>query len=146
QWADDARTVLDAVRSERAVLLGTGDGGPITILFAVSHPHRTRGLILANTAASFNLADDSAESVRLWDSRVRDQAGIEEFAAQAWGTPTLAEFAFPDEARDPAFLRWALLSLRLSYNRRDASALFAAQSRVDVRSALGSVRVPTLVL
>ena len=59
QWADDARAVLDAVGSERAVLLGLSDGGPIAILFAASHPHRTRGLILVNTAASFSAAATS---------------------------------------------------------------------------------------
>jgi class 3 adenylate cyclase len=146
QWADDARTVLDAVGSERAVLFGAGDGGPTTILFAASHPHRTRGLILANTTAAFNLADDSPEAIKLWDPRVRDQAGIQEFAAQSWGTAALAELAFPDAARDPSFVRWALRSMRLAYNRRDVSALLAWSSQVDVRNALASVRVPTLVL
>ena len=31
QWADDTRAVLDAVGSERAVLLGLADGGPVAI-------------------------------------------------------------------------------------------------------------------
>jgi class 3 adenylate cyclase len=142
QWADDARAVLDAVGSERAVLFGLSDGGPIAILFAASHPHRTRGLILANTAASFA----AAETAAFFNPRLRDQTAIQEFVAQAWGTPAMAEFAFPDAARDPAFLRWALRSLRLAYSPRDASTLFAAQTQMDVRSTLASVRVPTLVL
>jgi class 3 adenylate cyclase len=142
QWADDARAVLDAVGSERAVLFGLSDGGPIAILFAASHPHRTRGLILANTAASFA----PAETAAFFNPRLRDQTAIQEFVAQAWGTPAMAEFAFPDAARDPAFLRWALRSLRLAYSPRDASTLFAAETQMDVRNTLASVRVPTLVL
>ena len=145
QWADDARAVLDAVGSERAVLLGLSDGGPIAILFAASHPHRTRGLILVNTAASFSAAGDSPE-LAAWDPRTRDQAAAQEFIAQAWGTPAMAELAFPDAARDPAFLRWALRSLRLAYSPRDASTMFGEQTQMDVRNALASVRVPTLVL
>ena len=58
----DAWAVLDAVGSERAVLLGLSDGGPIAILFAASHPHRTRGMILVNTAASFSAPGDFPET------------------------------------------------------------------------------------
>ena len=58
----------------------------------------------------------------------------------------MAEIAFPDAARDPAFLRWALRSLRLAYSPRDASTVFGEQTQMDVRNALASVRVPTLVL
>jgi class 3 adenylate cyclase len=131
QWADDARAVLDAAGSERAVLHGLADGGPIAILFAASHPARTRGLILANTAALV---------------AVQDATATQEFVVQAWGTPALAEFAFPDAARDPAFVRWSLRSIRLSCTPRDATTLLALETQMDVRSALGSVRVPTLVL
>jgi class 3 adenylate cyclase len=145
QWADDARAVLDAVGSERAVLVGLSDGGPIAILFAASHPHRTQGLILVNAAASFAAMADNPIAAS-WDPRRRDRTAIQEFVAQAWGTPAMAEYAFPDAARDPAFLRWALRSLRLAYSPRDASTLFGQQTQMDVRNALPSVRVPTLVL
>ena len=58
RWADDARAVLDAVDSARAVIFGSTDSGPTAILFAASHPSRTRGLILGNTAARFAAAPD----------------------------------------------------------------------------------------
>jgi len=141
QWADDARAVLDAAGSERAVLFGMSDGGPIALLFAAAHPHRTRALILVNTAASFLPAD--SPPLQPWQS---DQTAIREFLAQAWGTPAMVELAFPDAARDPAFVDWSSRSMRLAYSPRDASELFAEQTQIDVRSALGSVRVPTLVL
>jgi pimeloyl-ACP methyl ester carboxylesterase len=64
QWADDARAVLDAAGSERAVLCGLGDGGPIAVLFAASQPHRTRGLEAAG-------ADDDGVG-----SRVQDGHGL----------------------------------------------------------------------
>jgi class 3 adenylate cyclase len=142
-WTDDARAVLDAAESERAVLLGMADGGSIAILFAASHPHRTRGLILVNTTASFG----PDEPVGEWrDSRLRDAAAMKEFVLGAWGTPAMAEFAFPDPARYPDFIRWALISNRVSYSPRDASELFAEQAQLDVRNQLAAVRVPTLVL
>ena len=137
-WADDARAVLDAVGSERAVLFGAADGGPVAILFAASHPARTRGLILAATAASFSVADFPEMP---WDERV-----MGDFIAQAWGTPALAEFTMPDAARDPAFVRWFGRACRLSYSPSDAATVLEWETRIDVRDSLASVRVPTLVL
>ena len=51
EWMNDVGTVMDAVGSERAVVLGIVDGGPIAMLFAATHPERTSALILVNTAA-----------------------------------------------------------------------------------------------
>jgi len=145
QWADDALTVLDAVGSERAVLLGLGDGGPIAMLFAASHPDRTRGLILANTAAWVGAAPDAPDAP--WSAALPGgETAMREFIVQTWGSSVLVEGAFPDASRDPAFLRWASCMLRLAYSPRDAAAYFAWTGQVDVRGALASVHVPTLVL
>jgi class 3 adenylate cyclase len=144
QWADDARAVLDAVESERAVLYGLSDGGPIAILFAATHPQRTRGLILANVAVWFGAAPEAPDAP--WNAASLGDTAVKEFLAQAWGTEALLETAFPDAARDPAFVHWALRSVRLGCSRRDASVLLAWEAQVDVRHAFGLVRVPTLVL
>ena len=141
QWADDARAVLDAAGSTRAVVLGTYDGGHAGLLFAASHPQRTRGLILVNTAAS--LAPAQEDHLHPWRNQ---QVGIQDFVAQTWGSAAIADITFPDSARDPAFMRWALSSMRLACSPREAGALFAEQSRMDVRHVLTSVKVPTLVL
>jgi class 3 adenylate cyclase len=141
QWADDARAVLDAAGSTRAVVLGTYDGGHAGLLFAASHPQRTRGLILVNTAAS--LAPAQEDHLHPWRNQ---PAGIQEFIRQSWGSAAIADITFPDSARDPAFMRWALSSMRLACSPREAGALFAEQSRMDVRHVLTSVKVPTLVL
>ncbi|MEP6976738.1 MAG: alpha/beta hydrolase [Thermoleophilia bacterium] len=38
---DDVRAVMDAAGSERASLIGVSEGGPMSILFAATYPHRT---------------------------------------------------------------------------------------------------------
>jgi len=43
---DDIGAVMDATGSSRAALLGISEGGPLSLLFAASHPQRTRALIL----------------------------------------------------------------------------------------------------
>ena len=46
QRMDDVRAVMDAVKSERVVLFGMSEGGPMSILFAATYPERVAGLIL----------------------------------------------------------------------------------------------------
>src|SRR5205823_7546488 len=41
---DDVRAVMEAVGSERAVVMGESEGGPLAMLFAAAHPERTAAL------------------------------------------------------------------------------------------------------
>ena len=43
---DDIRAVMDAARSNRAVLLGMSEGGAMVQLFAATYPERVSGLVL----------------------------------------------------------------------------------------------------
>jgi pimeloyl-ACP methyl ester carboxylesterase len=46
---DDMRAVMDAAGSERAVLLGYSEGGPMCVLFAATYPARAQALVLYGT-------------------------------------------------------------------------------------------------
>jgi pimeloyl-ACP methyl ester carboxylesterase len=136
RWAEEALAMLDIVGSERAVIFGTGDAGPTAILFAASHPARTRGLILGNTTPRFIEPPKG-------DGIPEEFVG---FIEDAWGTEAMVVFAADEAARDPAYRRWAALSQRLSLRPRDVSTLFHFEQSIDVREALALVRVPALVL
>ena len=43
---DDLRAVLDAVESERTLVVGNSDGGALAAMFAATYPERTLGLVL----------------------------------------------------------------------------------------------------
>jgi pimeloyl-ACP methyl ester carboxylesterase len=58
QRIDDVRAVMDAVGSERAAFFGISEGGPMSILFAATHPQRTSALILYGTYARRMWAPD----------------------------------------------------------------------------------------
>ena len=68
---DDVRAVMDAVGSERAVVMGVSEGGPMSMLFAATYPERTIALVLYGTAADFTdrqpayKQDDAAYLVRM---------------------------------------------------------------------------------
>ena len=141
QWADDARAVLDAAGSERAVICGSADSGPTAVLFAASHPGRTRGLILVNTTARFAAASDYPIGLAEEGMALATQA-----VQGSWGTQPLGEWFADPERRDPHFDRWFLRSQRLSLSPTQAKRFFDLEKSLDVRDALALVRVPTLVL
>lgn len=133
---DDVRAVLDAAGSRRAVLLGASEGGPMSILFAATHPERTRALVLYGSYAHFST----------W---VLPPAGLEEFIAgieKNWGTGASAVRFAPDQARDERFREWWGRYERQSCSPSAAVALARMNARIDVRSVLPAIRVPTLVL
>ena len=142
RWADDALAVLDEVGSERAVICGAADAGPTAILFAASHPSRTRALILMNTTARFAAAPDYPMGVP------EDALALAaQFVQDTWGTGAIVELSAPDlMQQDQDVARWFAVSQRLYLSPRAAAKLFEFELSLDVRDALGSVRVPTLVL
>jgi len=73
---DDVRAVMDAAGSDRAALFGQSEGGPMSILFAATHPERTRALVLYGSFARSNQRDWSPE---------RFEARMVEFD-RGWGT------------------------------------------------------------
>jgi class 3 adenylate cyclase len=143
RWADDALAVLDEVGSERAVICGAADAGPTAILFAASHPSRTRALILVNTTARFAAAPDYPMGLP------EDALALaSQFVQDTWGTGAIVELSAPDlmQQQDQDVARWFAVSQRLYLSPREAARLFRFELSLDVRDALASVRVPTLVL
>ncbi len=48
---DDVRSVLDAIGSQRATLLGYSEGGTMVALFAATYPERTNSIIMMGSFA-----------------------------------------------------------------------------------------------
>src|SRR5438270_10920197 len=55
---DDVLAVMDAVGSERAVLFGPSEGGPMAALFAATYPERCISLVLYGACARWLEAPD----------------------------------------------------------------------------------------
>ena len=141
---DDLRAVMDAVGSERAVLLCFEQIASATV-FAATFPTRTLGLILYEPRARTAWAADYpwGATPEQW---ARDRAEVED----GWGTLELAHDwltdLWPDRADDPvaieAFAGWQ----RHGGGPGDALAWVDAEAELDLRPVLPSIRVPTLVI
>ena len=74
---DDVRAVMDAVGSERAVVFGVSEGGPMSMLFAATYPERTIALVLYGTAADFTAREPAYKD---------DEAAYLAHMEKTWGT------------------------------------------------------------
>jgi pimeloyl-ACP methyl ester carboxylesterase len=144
QRIDDVRAVMDAVGSECAALFGVSEGGPMSALFAATHPERVSALVLHGAMGRTTEAPDypwapPAQALR---------ESSEEFIAPYWGqdaTGTLELFA-PSFANDPQVQDFAARMERSAASPAMVGKIFEMFLDVDVRAILPTIHVPTLVL
>lgn len=140
-WADDIRAVMDAAHSDSATIVGVGDSGPMALLFAATHPERVASLIVINTGARLTRADDypmglTAEEVDRFLARARE----------TWGTGGLADAFAPSVMEDERYRQWWARYQRMGASPKRSVAMARLLFEMDVRQALPSIRVPTLVI
>ncbi|MCB1053341.1 MAG: alpha/beta fold hydrolase [Acidobacteria bacterium] len=141
QRMDDVRAVMEAVGSERAVLFGVSEGGPLCSLFAATYPHRTLGLIMFGSYARRIWAPDYP-----WAPTQAQREAFFEVMRKEWGGPVGIEERAPSLAQDPAFREWWGKYLRMGASPGAALALTRMNAEIDVRHILPTIEVPTLVL
>jgi class 3 adenylate cyclase len=138
---DDARAVMDAVGSERAAIYGASESGAMAALFAATHPDRTTALVIHGSTARVAWAPDYP-----W-GQTREEHEAEVAAIEdAWGTERYVLQWAPHLHSDPALVRWLARLMRLAMSPGAAAVYEEMYWAIDVRDALPSVHVPTLIL
>lgn len=140
-FVEELDCVMDTVGSEKASLLGGGDGGPTTLLFAANHPERVQSLILYCSYARFSEAEDYPEGF----TEEEVEAMLQGFRL-TWGTPEGASFWLPSKANDRAFMNWMAKVQRSVASPAAAQAYMRQNLASDARALLPAIRVPTLIL
>jgi DNA-binding winged helix-turn-helix (wHTH) protein len=135
----DVLAVMDAVGSRRAVLCGYSEGGAMAILMAATHPERTSALVLYGCYAKATWAPDYA-----WARTQEARRAYTEMLLTSWDWE--ADFRRRCPSADAAMQRWWAQRMRAAATPSTIRALLDMNSLVDVRDALGAVRVPALVL
>jgi pimeloyl-ACP methyl ester carboxylesterase len=144
QRVDDVRSVMDAAGSERAALFGISEGGPMSVLFAATHPERATALIFHGAMGRTTEAPDYP-----WGSpeeALRESAA--EFIAPYWGQHAegFVELFAPSFVNDPQTVDFFARMQRSAASPAMAQQLFEMFLDVDVRAILPTIQVPTLVL
>src|SRR5215204_3193233 len=139
QWADDARSVLAAVGSERVALIGVGYGGTMSVFLAATSPDSVSALVLVNPFARTTRAPDFP-----WGMPPEVRDGTLREIETEWGTGVFHDVLMPGRGED--FREWFGHYQRLSASPGTAASLGRTFFDTDVRDIAGAVAVPTLVL
>jgi len=140
-WMDDVRAVLHAVGSERAALVGHGHAGQLCILFAASHPERTRALVTINSYARLARAPDYP-----WGMPPSAQETLLTAIEATWGSGLQMYLLAPGIAEVEHYRAWMGRFERASGSPRRAVQKQRLAFEVDVRDVLPSIGAPTLVV
>jgi class 3 adenylate cyclase len=137
EWIEDVTVVMDDANVERAALIGTGAGGPMAMQFTATHPSRVSALVLVNTYSRLSRAPDYPAGV---PERIRD------LVLDVSYTDDITVEVLAGTSPDEAFRTWWHRYQRHSVSPAVAAAMRRMMFDVDVRSVLGAIHVPTLVL
>jgi class 3 adenylate cyclase len=138
---EDVGVVMDAVGAKSAAIFATAGAGPMALMFAASHPERTRALVLANTFSRLAAAPDYPCGVS-----PEAQAEYLDTVERDWGTGDATAFFAPSRRDDPIFRSWLGRYRRLAASPGMGTRMQARFYETDVRDVLPVIRVPTLVL
>lgn len=138
---DDLRAVMGAIGSERAVLCGISEGGPMCALFAATYPTRAQGLIMIGSFPSRKHAADAP-----WGRSAQEAENLNRRCEAEWGGPVSIETIMPSQAQDEAARAWFARFLRMSASPAAVLAFNAMNYEIDIRHLLPAIRVPTLLL
>ncbi len=135
----DVLAVMDAVGSQRALLFGYSEGGPMALLMAATHPERVSSLVLYAVYAKRLWSEDYP-----WAQTPEERETYTEELVTKWDWEADALRRMP--SADESMQRWWAHRMRASATPSTVRALMDMNSLVDVRDALPAIRVPTLVV
>lgn len=141
--SDDIRAVMDAAGSERAVLLGTSEGGSMACLFAATHPERTRSLILWAVQARWV----QTKGYPWGSTRQELERMIRNLAERGPDDEYLFGVgAGISRSVEPSFYEFFKRYAQAAASPSAYADLERMNAEIDVRDILSSIRVPTLVM
>jgi pimeloyl-ACP methyl ester carboxylesterase len=132
-YTDFTIAFLDALKIDSAVFVGRSMGGAIAMDLAARYPKRVLGLVLMATAAKLNVPKERIEQ---WRAVTMGRAG-QPFTNDGYSPKTVAEKreviqeGWGEQIRTDPRTRWGDM---------------VACSTVDLRSELGKITAPTLIL
>lgn len=141
QRVQDLGAVLDMVHSEKTILVGISEGGPLAIGFAADHPERVHALVLVGAFPCFVRRPDFPHG---W--KPSQLAELRGYVTQRWGDGATV-LAFASERRNDDDVRtWARAAERNGASPGAALDLVEMNASIDVRDRLPDVDVRTVVL
>lgn len=135
-FASDLLAVLDHAGAERAVIVGHSSGAQVAQLFAVTHPHRTLGLVLVGAPGPMRVHHGVADLDRAFSTLTDpvDPAFVRGFTTSLFAGPAPADFVD------------RLVAETLKVPARVIRSTWTGIREFDISDELGRIAVPTLIV
>ena len=138
---DDVGAVMDGAGSADAIVFGGARAATMAMLFAATHPDRTKALVLYAPVAKTVSTHDFPYGKTPEEQRVFFERFVREV-----GTGQNLELQAPSVAADERFVKWWARFERLVASPSAYEELGRIFTDVDVRDVLPAIHVPTLVI
>ncbi len=142
QRVGDLRAVMRACGSDRAVLFGYSEGGPMSILFTARYPGQVSGLILATASARWT----AAAGYPCGEATEEMASAMEDLAAHRWGQGDSIEWYAPSLAGSQAARRALARWERMAASPSAVLRILRMIGTIDVRDLLPAITVPVLII
>ncbi len=139
---EDVHAVMNATRSQRAIVFGYSEGAPMALLFAATYPEKVSALILGSGFARWFPAPD----YRCGPGAERVFAAMEEIATHNWGEGATIDWFLPSRSDSPEARRALGRFERMAISPSAFLRMIRLIREIDVRAALPAIHVPTLVI
>ncbi|WP_270934535.1 3-oxoadipate enol-lactonase [Falsiroseomonas oryzae] len=136
--AQDLRALMDEVGIARAHVVGLSMGGAMAQEFALAHPNRLRGLVIADATSAYPAASHPMWRERAAAVESGGMAAVADGTLGRWFTPGWRE-ANPERLAD-------VRAMILATPPQGFVGAVHALIGFDLADQLGDVRAPTLVL
>lgn len=138
EHAQDVLALLDLLQIDRAWLVGLSAGGFTSLALALEHPERVRGLVLIGTTAH---TDRYTLAVgKRWLETFQKQ-GLD-----AYLTQLARDIFYPDWLLEHMDVMEKFKASQQGRDLRSIAPSGAANATWDVRSRIGKIKLPTLVV
>jgi pimeloyl-ACP methyl ester carboxylesterase len=142
EYANIVREFLDALKIERAIIVGVSMGGAIAQTLALEFPERVAGLVLVGTGAKLRVAPEFLDGLKN-DFENTARVLVENFYAPDTSPPT--PLLQREGGRRELLVEKSLEQLRqtgsiVTYND------FAACDAFDIRERISAIAAPTLIV
>ncbi|NLS69159.1 adenylate/guanylate cyclase domain-containing protein [Bradyrhizobium brasilense] len=136
---DDVRTIMDAINSKRAALVGFSEGASMSVLFATTYPERVSHLVLFGGLARIS----DLLPPNLTPSEVQERLA---YVVKSWGNGDFLKRVFASDAGNPEILARIAKFEKLGSSPGALKSYILSNRRIDINPILPVVRTPTLVL
>jgi 3-oxoadipate enol-lactonase len=138
----DISALLEHLGEGPAILCGLSLGGMVAQQMAIARPDRVRGIVVANSRASF-IGPALAAATESWIALFEQEDGPVKRLRATW--PNLVNDTFRESAAGrAAFEAWQRVLTRLPGS--SLSWVARGMSRFDARGRLAALRLPALVI